>query len=122
VSVVVTPVAAFGVITGQWIGPPFTPGIVGFAVTFALQQPLFSLIRWFHITVKRPYQVGDRIAIEDSSGDVVEVDFFVTTVRETNGELASSNQPSGLSSRSRTAASSPRTSKLHARGFPLRLE
>jgi small-conductance mechanosensitive channel len=95
VFVVATLVAAFGVITGQWIGLLFSLGIVGFAVTFALQQPLFSLIGWFYIMVKRPYQVGDRIAIEDSKGDVVDVDFFVTTLWEINGELVSSNQPSG---------------------------
>ena len=95
VFVVATIVAAFGVITGQWIGLLFSLGIVGFAVTFALQQPLFSLIGWFYIMVKRPYQVGDRVAIEDSKGDVVEVDFFVTTLWEINGELVSSNQPSG---------------------------
>ena len=93
--VVATLVAAFGVVTGQWVGLLFSLGIVGFAVTFALQQPLFSLIGWFYIMVKRPYQVGDRIAIEDSKGDVVEVDFFVTTLWEINGELVSSNQPSG---------------------------
>ncbi len=85
----------FAVLTGRWVGLLFSLGVVGFAVTFALQQPLFSLIGWFYIMVKRPYQVGDRIAIEESKGDVVEVDFFVTTVWEINGELVSSNQPSG---------------------------
>jgi small-conductance mechanosensitive channel len=45
--------------------------------------------------VKRPYQVGDRVAIEESKGDVVSVDFLVTTLWEINGELVTSNQPSG---------------------------
>jgi small-conductance mechanosensitive channel len=93
--VVATIIALFGVVTGRWVGLLFSLGIAGFAITFALQQPLFSLIGWFYIMVKRPYQVGDRIAIEDSKGDVVEVDFFVTTLWEINGELVSSNQPSG---------------------------
>ena len=95
VFVVATIVAAFAVVTGQWVGLLFSLGIVGFAITFAVQQPLFSLIGWFYIMVKRPYQVGDRVAIEDSKGDVVEVDFLVTTLWEINGELVSSNQPSG---------------------------
>nr|WP_324662797.1 mechanosensitive ion channel domain-containing protein [Haloarcula sp. CK38] len=73
----------------------FSLGVVGFVVTFALQQPLFSLIGWLYIMVKRPYQVGDRVAIEDSKGDVVEVSFLVTTLWEINGGLVSSNQPSG---------------------------
>ena len=82
-------------LTQQYVGVLFSLGIVGFAVTFALQQPLFSLIGWIYIMVKRPYEVGDRVAIEGSKGDVVEVDFFVTTLWEINGELVSSNQPSG---------------------------
>ncbi|WP_324756863.1 mechanosensitive ion channel family protein [Haloarcula sp. GH36] len=88
-------VAALGVVTEQWLGLLFSLGVVGFAVTFALQQPLFSLIGWLYIMTKRPYQVGDRVAIESSKGDVVEVSFLVTTLWEINGELVSSNQPSG---------------------------
>jgi small-conductance mechanosensitive channel len=88
-------VAVLGVITQQWVGVLFSLGVVGFAVTFALQQPLFSLIGWLYIMLKRPYQVGDRVAIEDSKGDVVEVSFLVTTLWEINGGLVSSNQPSG---------------------------
>ena len=92
---VVSAVAIFGVLTDQWVGVLFSLGIVGFAATFALQQPLFSLIGWFYIVVKRPYQVGDRVAIEGSKGDVVSVDFFVTTLWEIQGELVSTHQPSG---------------------------
>ena len=88
-------VGIFGVITDQWVGLLFSLGVVGFAVTFALQQPLFSLTGWFYIMLKRPYQVGDRVAIEGSKGDVVEVDFLVTTLWEINGDLVSSHQPSG---------------------------
>ncbi|MDZ7745446.1 MAG: mechanosensitive ion channel [Halobacteriales archaeon] len=73
----------------------FSLGVLGFAITFALQQPLFSLIGWLYIIVKRPYQVGDRIAIEEMRGDVVSIDFFVTEVWEIDGDLVSSNQPSG---------------------------
>jgi small-conductance mechanosensitive channel len=87
--------AAFGVLTEQWVGLLFSLGVVGFAVTFALQQPLFSLIGWLYIMLKRPYQVGDRVAIEESKGDVVEVDFLVTTLWEINGDLVSTHQPSG---------------------------
>nr|WP_218644818.1 mechanosensitive ion channel family protein [Natronomonas gomsonensis] len=88
-------VGVLAVATRQYVGLLFSLGIVGFAVTFALQQPLFSLIGWFYIMVKRPYQVGDRVSIEGSKGDVVEVDFLVTTLWEINGELVSSHQPSG---------------------------
>ena len=90
-----TAIALLGVLTEQWLGVLLSLGVVGFAITFALQQPLFSLLGWIYIVVKRPYQVGDRVAIEGSKGDVVDVDFLVTTLWEINGELVSSNQPSG---------------------------
>ncbi|QSW99058.1 mechanosensitive ion channel family protein [Haloterrigena alkaliphila] len=95
VFVVLGIVGVLGVLTQQYVGVVFSLGIVGFAITFALQQPLFSLIGWIYIMVNRPYSVGDRVAIEGSKGDVVEVDFFVTTLWEINGELVSSHQPSG---------------------------
>jgi small-conductance mechanosensitive channel len=91
----VTLVAVFGVLTAQWLGVLLSLGIVGFAITFALQQPLLSLVAWVYIMLKRPYGVGDRVKIDDSKGDVIEVDFLVTTLWEINGELVSSHQPSG---------------------------
>ena len=73
----------------------FSLGVVGFAITFALQGALASLIGWLYIVTKRPYGVGDRIAIEDTRGDVAAIDLFVTEVWEIDGDLVSSNQPSG---------------------------
>ena len=93
--IIVGIVGVFGVLTNRYLGLFFSLGVVGFAVTFALQQPLFSLIGWLYIMIKQPYNVGDRVSIEGSKGDVVEVDFFVTTLWEIGGELVTSNQPSG---------------------------
>ena len=88
-------VGVLAALTQQYVGLLFSLGIVGFAVTFALQQPLFSLIGWLYIMIKRPYGVGDRVAIEGSKGDVVDVDVLVTTLWEIEGDLVSSHQPSG---------------------------
>ena len=88
-------VATLAVLTENWLGLLLSLGVIGFAVTFALQQPLLSLIAWAYITVKQPYCVGDRVRIDDAKGDVIEVDFLVTTLWEINGELVSTNQPSG---------------------------
>jgi small-conductance mechanosensitive channel len=44
---------------------------------------------------KQPFQVGDRVRIDESKGDVIDVDYLVTTLWEINGELVSTNQPSG---------------------------
>ncbi|GAA0258803.1 mechanosensitive ion channel [Halobacterium noricense] len=84
-----------GVLTDQWVGLLVSLGVVGFAITFALQQPLLSLVGWFYLVVKRPYAVGDRVQLGEVTGDVVEVDFLVTTLWEVNGPLVSTNQPSG---------------------------
>mgnify|MGYP000566127811 FL=1 len=88
-------IAGFGVVTRDWVSVLLSLGVVGFAITFALQGALTSLIGWLYIVTKRPYSVGDRIAIEDTRGDVTSVDLFVTEVWEIDGELVSSNQPSG---------------------------
>ena len=95
VFVLGTAVGLLGVVTEQWVGLLFSLGVVGFGITFALQQPLFSLIGWVYIMTKRPYQVGDRVEIEESKGDVVDVDFLVTTLWEIDGDLVTANQPSG---------------------------
>ncbi|WP_256299197.1 mechanosensitive ion channel family protein [Haloarchaeobius salinus] len=95
VMIVAAIVAVAGVLTDQWLGVLFSLGIVGFGVTVALQQPLTSLLGWVYILAMRPYQVGDRIRVEDAKGDVIDVDFLVTTLWEVEGDLVSSHQPSG---------------------------
>ena len=92
---VVGSIAVLGVLTDQWVGVLLSLGVVGFAITFALQQPLLSLLGWFYIMIKRPYSVGDRVRIGNTKGDVIEVDFLVSTIWEVGGELVSTNQPSG---------------------------
>ncbi|MEZ3114921.1 mechanosensitive ion channel family protein [Halobaculum sp. MBLA0147] len=91
----VAAVAAFGVVTREWVSVLVSLGVLGFAATFALQQPLASLAGWLYVVVTRPYRVGDRIAIEDTRGDVVSIDLFVTEVWEIDGDLVEANQPSG---------------------------
>ena len=88
-------VAILAVLTENWVGILFSLGIIGFAITFAIQQPLLSMIAWAYVTVKQPYGVGDRVKIGDAKGDVIKVDFLVTTLWEINGELVTSDQPSG---------------------------
>lgn len=95
VFVLISVIGVLAVITEQWVGLLFSLGILGFAVTFALQQPLLSLLGWVYIVTKQPYQVGDRVMIEGAKGDVIDVDYLVTTLWEIDGDLVSANQPSG---------------------------
>lgn len=88
-------VGVAGAFTEQWLGVLFSLGIAGFAVTFALQTPIVSLLGWVYIMAKRPFQVGDRVRIEEAKGDVVEIDFLTTTLWEVEGDLVTTHQPSG---------------------------
>lgn len=91
----VAAVGVLGVLTEEWVGVLFSLGVVGFAITFALQQPILSLIGWFYIMLKRPFAVGERIEVEDTRGDVIEVGFLATELWEIHGHLVTTNQPSG---------------------------
>jgi small-conductance mechanosensitive channel len=76
-------VAVLGVATDQWVGLLFSLGIVGFAVTFALQQPLLSFVGWFYVMLKRPFSVGDRVEIDETRGDLdVNAEPTVNVVQE----------------------------------------
>jgi small-conductance mechanosensitive channel len=88
-------VAALGVATEQWVGVLVSLGVVGLAVTLALQQPLLSVVGWAYVMVARPYEVGDRVEVGDARGDVISVGFLVTTIWEIDGGLVETNQPSG---------------------------
>jgi len=88
-------VGAAGAFTEEWLGVLFSLGIAGFAVTFALQTPIVSLLGWVYVMAKQPYQVGDRVRIEDAKGDVVAIDFLTTTLWEVGGDLVTTHQPSG---------------------------
>jgi small-conductance mechanosensitive channel len=112
-------IAGFGVVTRDWVSVLFSLGVVGFAVTFALQGALASLIGWLYIVTKRPYSVGDRIAIEGTRGDVDSIDLFVTEVWEVDGELVSSNQPSGrITTVPNSVVLSSHVVNFHGEGVP----
>ena len=47
------------------------------------------------ILVRRPYRIGDRIKIDDATGDVIDVGYLDTTLWEFGGQLLSTDHPSG---------------------------
>ena len=60
-----------------------------------VQTPMTSFIGWIYILVRRPYRVGDRIKIDDATGDVIDVGYIDTTLWEFGGQLLSTDHPSG---------------------------
>ncbi|MFC3478845.1 mechanosensitive ion channel family protein [Halobacterium litoreum] len=94
-ALIVAGVGVLGVATDRWIPALVSLGVAGVAVSFALQQPLLSLVGWVYIVTEQPYAAGDRVQIEDAKGDVAEIDYLVTTLWEVDGDLVTSHQPSG---------------------------
>lgn len=66
-------------------------GLVGLALSWALQTPIESFTGWLLNSFKGYYRVGDRIAVSDVFGDVYRIDFLNTTVWEYGG----SDRPPG---------------------------
>ncbi len=57
-------------------------GLVGLALSWALQTPIESFTGWLLNSFKGYYSVGDRIAVGEVFGDVYQIDSLTTTVWE----------------------------------------
>jgi small-conductance mechanosensitive channel len=64
-------------------------------VGLAVQTPMKSFVAWIYILVRQPYRVGDRIKIEEATGDVIDVGYLDTTLWEFGGQYLSTDHPSG---------------------------
>lgn len=61
---------------GTWLG------LASAGLAFALREPLEGLAGWVYFVTRRPFRVGDRIAIGGHAGDVVDVHLFSFTLAE----------------------------------------
>jgi small-conductance mechanosensitive channel len=83
------------VIFVNWYGALTALGIGSIIVGLAVQTPMKSFIAWIYILVRQPYRVGDRIKIDDATGDVIDVGYLDTTLWEFGGQYLSTDHPSG---------------------------
>lgn len=84
------------VLFANWYTAVVSLGLISLVLGFALQTPIVSFIGWIYILVKTPYRVGDRIKIDDATGDVLDVAYLDTTLWEFGGPLLSTqHHPSG---------------------------
>jgi small conductance mechanosensitive channel len=60
-------------------------GLLGLALSWALQAPIESFAAWLLNSFKGYYRVGDRIQVGEVFGDVYRIDFLNTTVWEAGG-------------------------------------
>lgn len=89
-------VIALSVLFANWYAALTSLGVISIVLGFSLQTTLASFIGWIYILVKRPYRVGDRITIDDASGDVIDVTYLDTTLWEVGGPMINSkHHPSG---------------------------
>lgn len=79
-------IALFSLWSGAGSQIALVLSVVGAALAFALQQPLVSLAGWLYIVVSRPYDVGDRIEVNDVAGDIIDIRLFKTVLLETSPE------------------------------------
>jgi len=94
VAVLIALIAA-SIIFVNWYAALTALGIGSFIIGLAVQTPMKSFIAWIYIVVRQPYRVGDRIKIDDATGDVIDVGYLDTTLWEFGGQYISGDHPSG---------------------------
>ncbi|GAB4440115.1 MAG: mechanosensitive ion channel [Anaerolineae bacterium] len=57
-------------------------GLVSAGLAIALQGPLSNLAGWFYLIWRRPFEIGDRIEIAGTGGDVIDISLFQFTLLE----------------------------------------
>ncbi len=88
-------IIALSVFFVNWYTALISLGVLSVIVGLSVQTPMSSFIGWIYILVRRPYRVGDRIEIDDATGDVIDVGYFDTTLWEFGGKYLSTDHPSG---------------------------
>lgn len=70
-------------------------GLASLVLGFALQAPITSFIGWLYLIFRKPYVVGDRIQLRGMRGDVIEIHYLDTTLRECSGDYIGNDHESG---------------------------
>ncbi len=70
-------------------------GVISLVLGFALQAPITSFIAWLYIVFRHPYHVGDRIQLGELKGDVIEIGYLDTLIREFSGTYLGNDRTSG---------------------------
>lgn len=69
-------------------------GLITAGLAIALRDPVTNMFAWLFIMWRRPYELGHRVQIGDSIGDVVDIRLFQTSLLELR-EWIGSDQPTG---------------------------
>ena len=80
---------AFSSYYQSWTGLAVWAGLFSAALGWALQRPITGIAAWVMVVTKRPFEIGDRILIGDTIGDVSEISLTHIYLREVGGTIAS---------------------------------
>jgi len=69
-------------------------GLISAGIAIAMKDPLVNLAGWFFIIWRKPFGVGDRIAIAGVAGDVIDQRLFQFSILEI-GNWVDADQPTG---------------------------
>lgn len=81
--------AVFSSYVGSWTGFGIGVGFLTAALGWALQRPITGMAAWIMVITKRPFDIGDRILIGDTKGDVSDISLTHIHLNEIGGTIAS---------------------------------
>lgn len=94
VTILLTVLAIAAIWAGH-VKMELSAGLIGAGVALAMQNVILCLSGWFAIALRRIYDVGDRIEVDTTIGDVLDIGLMHTTLLEI------SNQPEAQQSTGR---------------------
>ncbi|MBT3336446.1 MAG: mechanosensitive ion channel family protein [Anaerolineae bacterium] len=69
-------------------------GLLSAGIAIALKDPLMNIAGWMYIITRKPFDVGDRIEINDVAGDVIDIRIFQFSIMEI-GNWVQADQSTG---------------------------
>ncbi len=89
--------AGLSVVSGDAAALVGSLGLIGLALSWALQTPIESFSGWVLNALRGYYRPGDRIEVGEVFGDVIRIDVLTTTVWELGGpgKAVAGAQPTG---------------------------
>lgn len=58
-------------------------GLIGFGITFALQKPILNFVGWLTIVITKPFNISDKIEVNNVRGDVLSIHVMYTKIQGT---------------------------------------
>ena len=91
-------ILGFVIISGIWINEFKSVatflGLVSAGLAISLRDPIVNLVAWIFIIIRKPFEVGDRIQVGNSAGDVIDIRIFQFTLNEI-GNWVEADQSTG---------------------------